>query len=659
MRISRMLPGLLIFPLGMLGCSQTWGVRSNSADGVRTVASVGDRTLPIREGTPDSSVQADEAEPLVSPSNRVRISGRVYDDRGEPVPGARVRLAVGGEPGGKAVVATTDPSGAFTLRGLRTGSSYTLIAEYQDKRGAMMTGRIETEAPGTNVRISLRRKGGGPADEDRTSASPARPGVAPISSVEEVDGAEDQLDSSVRSNPEDLEPPAPEAEEAYRDSRARAPVRVSAEDRPSGRGSGWTSGRSSDRDSTSAKRPSARRRSEEGPSGKARFNDAPVDDIDEVNPLPPALDPDPVGSREDRDQEDVTRTSAGSQPVRLAVRPAPPEEGLRSSRPNAARVDVPRDQDDTPRPLPFGVISGGQSTSSQSYAPMFLDQPERSPGERRRGDDRRSRDDPGPSANVSRKPAAGPVSASASSQPRPTWGELVFTKSTVPLDESIRRAAKIDAPRSPRPGAGVGTGTERGKVGSAQPAGFAATQTQRGTEVSCQFDPVERTLKDFQLPDAQGRMVAFHDLDADLVLLDFWGTWCAPCRKSIPHLNKIQKMLGGKKIQVLGIACERVPARDRAAKVAQTVRELKIEYPVLITGMDGNCPVQEAFQIQFYPTMVLLDRQGRIIWREQGATDVTLARMDRFILKNLHRGGGGGGEALQARAAGTGDAVTR
>ena len=38
--------------------------------------------------------------------------------------------------------------------------------------------------------------------------------------------------------------------------------------------------------------------------------------------------------------------------------------------------------------------------------------------------------------------------------------------------------------------------------------------------------------------------------------------------------------------------------------------------------MDGTCPVQEAFQIQFYPTMILLDRQGRILWREQGATDV-------------------------------------
>ena len=132
-------------------------------------------------------------------------------------------------------------------------------------------------------------------------------------------------------------------------------------------------------------------------------------------------------------------------------------------------------------------------------------------------------------------------------------------------------------------------------------------------------------------------MVSFHDLDSDLILLDFWGTWCRPCRKSIPHLNELQKTLGGKKLQVIGIACERSAAKDRAAKVAASVKQLGINYPVLISSMDGTCPVQDAFQIQFYPTMILLDRQGRILRREAGATDDTLARIDRFIARNLRR----------------------
>jgi thiol-disulfide isomerase/thioredoxin len=190
---------------------------------------------------------------------------------------------------------------------------------------------------------------------------------------------------------------------------------------------------------------------------------------------------------------------------------------------------------------------------------------------------------------------------------------------------------------------------------SAPPQAVASQRlalNRRNSGVWCQFDPVERRLSDFQLPDAQRRMVSFHDFDADLILIDFWGTWCSPCRKSIPHLNEIQRTLGGKKMQVIGIACERVPPKDRMAKVTQAIKQLSIDYPVLVTSMDGTCPLQDALQIQFYPTMVLLDRQGRILWREQGATDVTLARMDRFILKNLNRASAGGDDAFQAKVAG-------
>jgi thiol-disulfide isomerase/thioredoxin len=251
---------------------------------------------------------------------------------------------------------------------------------------------------------------------------------------------------------------------------------------------------------------------------------------------------------------------------------------------------------------------------------------------------------------LSRKPAPAAEVATAP-QPRPTWGELIFEKKPIPVDESIKRVSRGKDTTAPG---------EEIKIGPNAPAAIDPTllSSTAGSAVFCQFDPAERTLKDFQLPDTQGKMVAFHDLDADLVLIDFWGTWCAPCRKSIPHLNEIQQTLGGKKIQVIGIACERTPAKDRAAKVALSVKELKIQYPVLVTGMDGHCPVQEAFQIQFYPTMVLLDRQGRIVWREQGATDVTLARMDRFILKNLRRSGSTD-DSRQARGPGSRDDALR
>jgi thiol-disulfide isomerase/thioredoxin len=219
-------------------------------------------------------------------------------------------------------------------------------------------------------------------------------------------------------------------------------------------------------------------------------------------------------------------------------------------------------------------------------------------------------------------------------KPRPTWGELSFQKPSIPLDETLKRATHNVA---------------AGRTSPARSPGLL-----RGTGAACEFDASEKQVHDFRLPDTSGRVVSFRELDSDLVLLDFWGTWCAPCRKSIPHLNELQKTLGGKRLQVIGIACERVPAKDRAAKVAAAVKDLKITYPVLTTTMDGSCPVQEAFQIQFYPTMILLDRQGRILRREQGATDSTLANIDRSIARNLKLAEPSGESSQLARDAGRG-----
>jgi peroxiredoxin len=154
------------------------------------------------------------------------------------------------------------------------------------------------------------------------------------------------------------------------------------------------------------------------------------------------------------------------------------------------------------------------------------------------------------------------------------------------------------------------------------------------------MDPHERRIVDLRLPDLNGRMVSLHDFNADVILLDFWGSWCEPCGKSIPHLADLQARLGGQSLQVIGIACEKgASPDDRRASASKAVREQRIPYPVLVSSMDGSCPVQKTLQIQFYPTMVLLDRDGRILHVEQGATDSTLARTDRSIASALRSRG--------------------
>ncbi len=81
---------------------------------------------------------------------------------------------------------------------------------------------------------------------------------------------------------------------------------------------------------------------------------------------------------------------------------------------------------------------------------------------------------------------------------------------------------------------------------------FAARPAKAGDErkdapvvpATCNFDAKRLRIVDFRLPDLDGKPVKFSELDADYVLIDFWGTWCKPCRESIPHLAELQTRYG-------------------------------------------------------------------------------------------------------------------
>lgn len=593
MRIPRWLPGPLILGTVIGGCSQTGSFRQPESGEVRTTASVGDKPVSIATGIADDggSARADERASYNPRTSEGRISGRVYDEHNEPVANARVRLAVGGEPGGKAVFATTDRSGAFTLRGLRPGSNYTLIAEYQGEEG-MMSGRADADAPETGVRIALHPRDAGVGGGDRVLASrPSGSRLKAISRAEELDDEaweEEEpptRDARPRHNQEDLAPPIlddfGEDVDDFQDD-ASVPAR------------------------------SSRR-----PRGDSRADDEIQDDWDdEENPLPPARE---LGDLDNRGRDRASQTRIARAGVDDADE-LPPAAELESESDSRARAR-------TLRP--------------EAFAPILIDDPEPYPSRFETAPPARNRsDEPARREPPSLEPK------------RPTWGEVVSQHQEIPVDESLMRTtaavgqAEDSAPSTPDrptpPAATAQVDEERDASADESPERSAKRDDReplitRKPGPYCEYDAAERRVIDLGLPDVSGRMVSIRDFDADLILLDFWGTWCLPCRKSIPHLKELQDKLGGKKLQVVGIACERTPADVRAAKLAEIVNENEINYAVLVTGMDGACPVQEELSIQFYPTMILLDREGRLLHREEGATDASLARMDRAIARYLDR----------------------
>jgi thiol-disulfide isomerase/thioredoxin len=153
----------------------------------------------------------------------------------------------------------------------------------------------------------------------------------------------------------------------------------------------------------------------------------------------------------------------------------------------------------------------------------------------------------------------------------------------------------------------------------------------------CDFDAVNQRLVDFELTDIKGRATRFSQIPSDLTLVVFWGTWCKPCHEAMPHLVELQRRLEADGVQILGIAYEEGTFAERQEKVAAAVERYDINFPILLGGAQGaeNCPVRKSMGVRVYPTLILVDRAGRVLWRDQGVTRATFGRLDRVMAAHL------------------------
>lgn len=115
---------------------------------------------------------------------------------------------------------------------------------------------------------------------------------------------------------------------------------------------------------------------------------------------------------------------------------------------------------------------------------------------------------------------------------------------------------------------------------------------------------------DFSLTDLQGRSLQLTAFRGKVVLLDYWATWCAPCKIEVPHLVSLQKKYGAQGLQIIGISMD-----DDSATVQTFARELAVNYPIAI----GTAQLAEAYGgVLGLPVAFLIDRNGRIVKRMDG-----------------------------------------
>ena len=130
---------------------------------------------------------------------------------------------------------------------------------------------------------------------------------------------------------------------------------------------------------------------------------------------------------------------------------------------------------------------------------------------------------------------------------------------------------------------------------------------------SMKADNARKPAPDFALKDADGKAVHLSDYKGKVVLLDFWATWCGPCRIEIPWFTEMERQKKDKGFAVVGVAMD----DDGWKAIKPFVAEMKINYRVLL----GDDQVAKDYDgLDALPTTFLIDRNGKIADRHVGLT---------------------------------------
>ncbi len=119
---------------------------------------------------------------------------------------------------------------------------------------------------------------------------------------------------------------------------------------------------------------------------------------------------------------------------------------------------------------------------------------------------------------------------------------------------------------------------------------------------------------DFELVSLDGQKVKLSDFRGKAVLLNFWATWCPPCKIEMPWFVELQKQYGKDGLVVLGVALD----DSEPQKISEFAHEMGLNYPVLL----GNDQVSDDYgNVQYLPTTFYIDRNGKIIDKAAGLFD--------------------------------------
>lgn len=148
------------------------------------------------------------------------------------------------------------------------------------------------------------------------------------------------------------------------------------------------------------------------------------------------------------------------------------------------------------------------------------------------------------------------------------------------------------------------------------------------------FDPL-RPAPEVAFADDGGKVVRFADFRGKVVLLNLWATWCVPCVKEMPALDRLQAALGAEGLEVIALSQDRdgVPAVVRFYE--------KYDFGNLAIYVDPKAAVATSLKIGVLPTSLLIDREGRLVGQLVGAAEWDAPEAQALIRHYLQPAAGG------------------
>ncbi|HHJ40101.1 MAG: hypothetical protein AXA67_07655 [Methylothermaceae bacteria B42] len=137
------------------------------------------------------------------------------------------------------------------------------------------------------------------------------------------------------------------------------------------------------------------------------------------------------------------------------------------------------------------------------------------------------------------------------------------------------------------------------------------------------------SLPTMQIPDLHGKSHQLTEWQGKVLVVNFWATWCAPCRQEIPDLNRWQQQYGGHGLQIIGIAV------DNPGSVTKFIQDVPMDYPILVAEKTGlSLATLMGNILGVLPYSAIFDRSGKLVFGHAGILDADTFNKRVKILLN-------------------------